>query len=476
MAVASLPRFKYILAAGDYLCMMLAFGFALQFRPIVKTSADAGAAIGVIIFAFLSVAWGVLMQYNNLYKIQVVTTKSKQIVLLLRSTLFATIGYTVIGFFVRPIYWIDSRLAIFLLFSSALVFLIVWRLIFFRQLWARELQKEKYRRRTAIIGAGDKAIKVASQLIYGRDHDIQVVGFVSDLRPHGTVVYENYQTIGSTENLDLLAREYQLDSFLIATDKIQAEELMQIAERCTELGKQVDVASDVYSIVLEKWDVEEYTGIPVVRFIGARNNRVVQITKRITDFIVTSIGLLILTPMLASIAIAIKLSSKGPLIYRQRRVGKNGKEFYFYKFRTMTVSGEDNDVKFRKERYNQFMNGEAPEKIINESRVTPIGRFLRRTSLDELPQLWNVIKGDMSLVGPRPPVPYEYEMYTEWQKKRLAATPGCTGLWQISDRLNISFTDMVLLDFYYIENMSLWLDLQIILKTIPVMIFGRGGK
>ncbi len=122
------------------------------------------------------------------------------------------------------------------------------------------------------------------------------------------------------------------------------------------------------------------------------------------------------------------------------------------------------------------MNGNEPGKIINIRRVTKIGQFLRKTSLDELPQLWNVIKGDMSLVGPRPPVPYEYEMYSQWQKKRLSTIPGCTGLWQISDRLNISFTDMVLLDFYYIENMSIWLDLQVLLKTIPVMLFGRGGK
>ena len=142
----------------------------------------------------------------------------------------------------------------------------------------------------------------------------------------------------------------------------------------------------------------------------------------------------------------------------------------------MTVDGESFDEIHRKKLYEEYIQGVSEDgKILNINRITGIGKVLRKTSLDELPQLWNVMKGDMSLVGPRPCVPYEYELYSDWQKKRLSVKPGCTGLWQISDRLNISFTDMVLLDFYYINNMSPWLDLQIILKTIPVMIFGRGG-
>ncbi len=477
MEFATLPRYKYVLAIGDYLCMIAACIFALQFRPImVDVHQDVNKNLGLVSLGLLGIAWGIIMQYHNLYKAQIITTKSRQIILLLQSTSYAVVGFSIVSFFVRPGFWIDSRLAVIILFIAALVCLGVWRLIIFKMLWSADVVKEKYKRRTAIIGTGEKAQRIASQIIYGLNHDLQVVGFISDIRPIDTNIIDNYHTIGNTHNLTSLALEYNLDSFLIATDTIQAEELIDIAERCTMLGKQVDVASDVYNIVLEKWNVEEYTGVPVVRFVGARNNSVALLLKRFFDLFITSIALVLLSPFVLLISFMVLFSSKGPLIYRQKRIGKDGKEFDFYKFRSMTVLGENDDANARKELYSQYMNGKEPEKIINIRRVTTIGKFLRKSSLDELPQLWNVIKGDMSLVGPRPPVPYEYEMYSDWQKKRLAATPGCTGLWQISDRLNISFTDMVLLDFYYIENMSIWLDLQILLKTIPVMLFGRGGK
>jgi undecaprenyl-phosphate galactose phosphotransferase len=477
MEFASLPRYKYVLAIGDYICMILACLIALQIRPLstpVESTID--MLIGTFTFGLIGIGWGMIMQYHNLYKAQVITTKARQITLLLQSTVYAIIGFSIISFFIRPVYWIDSRVAIVLLFSSALLFFIIWRLLIFKTLWSVDVLKDKYRRRTAIIGTGEKALKIASQIIYGLNHDLQVVGFISDIRPLETNIIDNYRTIGNTHNLKSVATEYKLDSFLIATDTILAEEIIDIAERCTMIGKQVDVASDVYNIVLEKWNVEEYTGVPVVRFVGARNNRVNLFLKRIFDLALTIFALILLSPFIIVISLLVKTTSKGPLIYKQSRIGKDGKEFNFYKFRSMTVAGEDDDATSRKELYSQYMNGKEPEKIINVRRVTQIGKFLRKTSLDELPQLWNVLKGDMSLVGPRPPVPYEYEMYSEWQKKRLGATPGCTGLWQISDRLNISFTDMVLLDFYYIENMSIWLDLQILLKTIPVMLFGRGGK
>ncbi|HYF03953.1 MAG TPA: sugar transferase [Patescibacteria group bacterium] len=477
MEFASLPRYKYVLAIGDYCCMILSCLIALQFRPLtsaVDNSAD--MLMGILTFALIGMGWGVIMQYHNLYKAQVITTKSRQIVLLLQSMVYAVIAFSIVSFFIRPSYWIDSRLAVILLFGGALLLLIVWRLIIFNLLWSVEVLKEKYKRRTAIIGTGEKAQRIASQIIYGLNHDLQVVGVISDIRPVETNIIENYYTIGTTTDLLSVSSKYHLDSFLIATDTIEAEELIDIAEKCTLLGKQVDVASDIYNIVLEKWNVEEYTGVPVVRFVGARNNRITILLKRFFDIVLTTLALLLLLPFITLISMLVLFTSKGPLIYKQKRIGKGGKEFNFYKFRSMTVAGEDDDAVSRKELYSQFMNGKEPEKIINIRRVTKIGKFLRKTSLDELPQLWNVLKGDMSLVGPRPPVPYEYEMYSEWQKKRLAATPGCTGLWQISDRINISFTDMVLLDFYYIENISIWLDLQILLKTIPVMLFGRGGK
>jgi lipopolysaccharide/colanic/teichoic acid biosynthesis glycosyltransferase len=178
--------------------------------------------------------------------------------------------------------------------------------------------------------------------------------------------------------------------------------------------------------------------------------------------------------VIITIAVIIKLTSKGPVIYIQKRVGLNGRLFNFYKFRSMYANdGEDEK---RKAMMLDFMKNDNAGKIIDEGRVTAIGRFIRKTSLDELPQLYNVIRGDMSIVGPRPCLWYEFENYTEWQKRRVNVVPGCTGVWQVSGRSSVSFNDSIVLDLYYLMKMSPMYDIKLILKTIPVMLLSRGGK
>ena len=200
--------------------------------------------------------------------------------------------------------------------------------------------------------------------------------------------------------------------------------------------------------------------------------------KRFFDILAAGLGIVFLSPIFLTIAFFIKLSSKGPILFYQTRVGKNGRSFQMYKFRSMYLSKDDDEE--RKKMMIEFMKKDADDvsgqKIINAKRVTTIGQIIRKTSLDELPQLFNVVRGEMSLVGPRPCLPYEYENYAEWQKRRLSVIPGCTGVWQVAGRSNVSFKDSVVLDLYYINNMSPWLDLQILFKTIPVILFARGGK
>lgn len=481
MGFSKLPQFKYILAAGDYLCILLAAVLTMHFRPLLLVEGENVLTFtsSIITIAGLGIVWLAFMQYHDLYKMQYILMRSRQVVLILKSTLYTVVAFSLFSFFLRAIPWTDSRLAIIILFGSAFVMIGMWRLLIFKAWWMTKTNNTERRRRVAIIGNGESGMNVALQLEYTPDHDLNFIGFIHQENP--LPIHRNdserFSNLGSIHNLTSIASEHDLDTFLIATDNIEADELIYIAEQCTKLGKQVDIVGTVYNIILEKWKVEEYTGIPVVRLTGAHNNRLVLFVKRCLDIALCFIGLLLISPILVTIALIIRFTSKGPIIYKQKRIGENGREFDFYKFRSMTVDGESFDEVHRKKLYEQYMQGVSEDgKILNVNRITGIGKILRKTSLDELPQLWNVIKGDMSLVGPRPCVPYEYELYSEWQKKRLSVKPGCTGLWQISDRLNISFTDMVLLDFYYINNISPWLDLQIILKTIPVMIFGRGGK
>jgi lipopolysaccharide/colanic/teichoic acid biosynthesis glycosyltransferase len=186
-------------------------------------------------------------------------------------------------------------------------------------------------------------------------------------------------------------------------------------------------------------------------------------------------------PFYGLIAILIKLTSEGPVLFVQDRVGRDGSPFKFYKFRTMLVDNSDAEhrsfaAEFIKGRMMNDAEAKRPVfKLQNDPRVTSIGRFLRKTSLDELPQFINVLRGDMTLVGPRPPLAYELAHYKEWHRGRLTVKPGLTGLWQVSGRSTVPFDEMVMLDLYYIENWSLALDLKIIMRTVPVMLFGLGG-
>ena len=184
-------------------------------------------------------------------------------------------------------------------------------------------------------------------------------------------------------------------------------------------------------------------------------------------------------PLFIIISVLVKLTSPGKVLFKQIRIGKDGKPFMFYKFRSMYFNSEESNEReaFMKDFImNDISMHPGSTKIVNQKNVTKIGKFLRKTSLDELPQLFNVIKGDMSLVGPRPCLSYEYEIFDDWHKRRNSVMPGCTGVWQVSGRSSVSFKDSVVLDLYYINNMSPWLDLQLIFKTFPVMIFGRGAK
>jgi lipopolysaccharide/colanic/teichoic acid biosynthesis glycosyltransferase len=205
--------------------------------------------------------------------------------------------------------------------------------------------------------------------------------------------------------------------------------------------------------------------------------------KRLVDVAASLFVVVVGFPFFLAIALLIKLTSKGPVLFAQERIGENGEVFTLFKFRTMRL---DTDDSIHREFTRRFIEGRLANSAVDETsasvyklkadpRVTPVGRFLRKTSLDEFPQFLNVLRGEMTMVGPRPPLSYEMEHYQDWHKLRLAVKPGLTGLWQVSGRSAVPFNEMVMLDLYYIEHWSLLLDFKIMLRTIPVMLFGSGG-
>ena len=202
-----------------------------------------------------------------------------------------------------------------------------------------------------------------------------------------------------------------------------------------------------------------------LKFENKQNLRVYEIFKRIIDIIGAGLGLILLSPIIAIVACAVKVTSKGPIFFSQKRVGKNGELFEMYKFRSMVVNAEE--LKENLEDQNE-MSGPM-FKIKDDPRVTKVGKFIRKTSIDELPQLWNILKGDMSLVGPRPSLPKEVEQFDNWMFKRLSVRPGLTCYWQVSGRNNIDFEDWMKLDVKYVEERNIWIDIKLIFKTIFVL-------
>jgi lipopolysaccharide/colanic/teichoic acid biosynthesis glycosyltransferase len=204
------------------------------------------------------------------------------------------------------------------------------------------------------------------------------------------------------------------------------------------------------------------------------------VLKRIVDVVVTLLALPILIPLFLIVAISIRLDSEGPIFFKQKRVGLNGAEFTCYKFRSMFVNSDDS---IHREAFKQYKNGSAlgngesgnTHKLTNDPRITRIGRIIRKVSFDELPQVINILRGEMSLVGPRPPIPYEVQEYSERERLRLCGKPGLTGFWQVYGRSRVTFDKMVDMDITYLQQQSIWLDLKLIVLTVPVLLTGRGG-
>jgi exopolysaccharide biosynthesis polyprenyl glycosylphosphotransferase len=251
-------------------------------------------------------------------------------------------------------------------------------------------------------------------------------------------------------------------------DKI--EELMQF---CENVGLRVNLAADLYRLKLSKTKQTDIGGFPLLTFESTPDRFGYLFVKRLIDFFVSGIALMCLSLFFIIIGVIIKITSKGPVFYKQERCSLYGRKFTLYKLRTMTFDAES---KLKDLITLNEMNGPV-FKMTNDPRITRVGKWLRRFSLDELPQLWNVFKGDMSLVGPRPPITEEVENYDSWQRRRLSMRPGITCLWQVTGRNVISdFNEWMKLDFEYIDNWSLWLDLKILLKTFPVVLFGKGAR
>ncbi len=322
--------------------------------------------------------------------------------------------------------------------------------------------------RVLVAGAGDVGKMVMQNILVRPELGYQVVGFVDDERNEDL---GKFKALGTLRDVRRLIAEHSVDEVIITLPVSAHRITSQIMMACSHRSVRCRVVPDFFQISLKQVDVSELNGIPLISVREFPLHGTSRVLKRVGDTLLAGMLLLVASPLMGAIALAIHLDSAGPILFRQQRVGRDGRTFTLYKFRSMYIDAE--------ERLAHLMeHNEATGPIFkmrNDPRVTRVGRYIRRFSLDELPQLFNVIGGDMSLVGPRPPLPSEVESYEEWHRRRMEVRPGLTGLWQVSGRSDLTFDEMVLLDIWYIENWSPVLDFKILLRTIPTVALGTGA-
>jgi exopolysaccharide biosynthesis polyprenyl glycosylphosphotransferase len=353
--------------------------------------------------------------------------------------------------------------------ATAFAALFVTRLVA-RSFLAHYTQKGYDRHYVVIGGTHPEAVALAEFLESVEGAVFQVRGFVSEGPATGTV--GSWTVLGAFTDLPSIASKMPVDEVYLLPSSGSLESHLDLVRQCESMGITVHLRLSPFEKTISRLELVEAAGGDYLRFTTAPKGGAALLAKRIVDVVVALLILAGLSPLLLLVALLVRLTSRGPSVYRQDRAGMNGRVFTLYKFRTMKADADAERAGL--ESRNEM---EGPVfKMKDDPRVTGFGRLLRKTSIDELPQLWNVVKGDMSLVGPRPLPVYEVEKFEPWQRRRMTMRPGITGLWQVQGRSRVtSFADWMRMDLEYVDRWSLGLDFKILLRTIPAVLGGRGA-
>ncbi len=424
------------------------------------------------IYPLILIVWSVLLfTYHSYHSHRTIPLTAEAVttvrVIVVGNILLATVAYLIPMRQLSRVWFVLFGVlsAIFLLTEKILVRVI-----------ARYVRSKGLNYRTVlIVGTGRRATDIARMIAGHKFWGYKILGFVSDGHRLSNG-WAQYRIFGDVPDLRRILESFRaaepIDEIVFAVTRKKLDEMKQIFLMCEELGIRTRVAMNFFPNRVARLEIEELEGIPFLTFTTTPSNETQLAFKRTLDVVVSTVILVLAAPVIPVVALAIRLTSPGSVLFRQRRIGLNGRIFTLYKFRTMIEDAQErrNEVEHLNE-----MTGPV-FKMKDDPRVTSIGRVLRRFSLDELPQLWNVLKGDMSLVGPRPPIPEEVESYHRWHRRRLSMKPGLTCLWQISGRNQVDFDRWMQLDLQYIDNWSPSLDFKILLRTIPAVLSGKGAS
>jgi exopolysaccharide biosynthesis polyprenyl glycosylphosphotransferase len=457
--------------AIDFVAISLAFYTAWYIRYVMQIGGDVDpgdyvdysvyAPLQLVLAAFLPIHFA----FARLYRLPMASIVDIGVAVVYSASFSAILLYAGTAMLRYPA---SSRFTFFYVWALAIVAVLIGRALL------GSLMGVLHRRgfaieRVLIVGDTNRGRMVMQGLAAQRNRGYQVVGFLGETAGED---FGRFRSLGTIEQLARVVEDYEVSQVIVALPPALHEKVLPTLDECRRGGLTFKVIPDLYEMRLSLVDTDTVLGIPLIGLREVSIEGWNQVVKRAIDVVVSSLAVLVASPFMAAIAIVIKLESPGgPVIFRHTRIGKDGEPFTMFKFRSMTPNAAD-------ERPSLESQNEAIGplfKIRHDPRLTRVGGFIRKFSMDEIPQLINVLRGDMSLVGPRPPIPSEVEQYEEWHKKRLAVSPGMTGLWQVSGRSELDFDEMVMYDIYYIEHWSLSLDFRILLRTIPTVLCGGGA-
>ena len=464
-----------LMVAGDAVCINVAFYLAHYLRYQVQWPTPVEDMfyapyrlyfpVGLILAAILLVVF----RMEGLYTEKPGETWLDEFYHIVNGTTTGIVGAVVIYFFYRPSVY--SRLIF--IYAAVLIVLLLGL-----GRWLKHVSLDYFRRRgigvarVLIVGAGEVGRAVARSIVARPELGYQIVGFVDDDPEAGNRDLGRIRGLGPTTNLASILRASRVDEVIITLPWMHHRKILAVVGECQQCSVKARVVPDLFQMSLSHVDVQELDGIPLLGLREARISGFNLALKRVVDVVGGLVGLVVLAIIYLPVALAIKLESPGPVLYGQERVGRGGRRlFRIYKFRSM-YDGADEQLESLKGKNE----ADGPLfKMRDDPRRTRVGKLLRCLTLDEWPQIINVLKGDMSLVGPRPNRPSEVAAYEPWHRRRLDVRPGMPGLWQVSGRSDVPFDEMVLLDIYYIDNWSFLLDITITLRTVPHVLFGRGA-
>jgi len=423
-----------------------------------------------LMVAFL-LAWAVVGYASGFYR-DLEMSGPIQLVLNLLNQLAIVLVIIYAGLYLFRFIFIDiSRTYVLLIGVVDFVLLVVGRYLSYNGIaWMRKrLGRYHY---FLIVGCGTRAREMATLIEETRGMGLRLVGFV-DPNSEGSMLgdrFGHYDVFPPSE-LEQVLQDKVIDEVVFAVNMQELARLEPLMEHCANVGVKIRMQLEFLPEAYSRIYLENFHDVPLLSLSSAPESELLLFFKRVFDVVVAASSLVVLSPLMLAIAAAIRITSPGEVLFRQTRCGLGGRRFTLYKFRSMVNNAEQ--LRAELHQLNE-LDGHA-FKISDDPRITPVGRLLRRFSLDELPQFWNILRGDMSFVGPRPAVPDEVEKYEPWQRRRLRMRPGLTCIWVIEGRSNIEFHRWIQLDLAYIDNWSLWLDAKIFLRTIPIVISGRGA-